>query len=129
VDRLAILDHGRVIVEGSPASLKEGLSSDLRLELVLEPGAELPPMPACVQRSVSQGERILATVPGPLAAEAVAWAQGLHDQDLLEEFSLSPATLEDAYIEFVDRADAERRPGQLPAIAGPVEEATGAADP
>src|SRR5664279_5994812 len=44
VDRLAILDHGRVIVEGSPAQLKERVADDLRLELVPEPRAE-PPAP------------------------------------------------------------------------------------
>ena len=40
VDRLAILDRGRVIAQGTPASLKAEVADDLRLEIVLEPGAE-----------------------------------------------------------------------------------------
>jgi len=106
VDRLAILDHGRVIVEGSPAQLKERVADDLRLELVLEPGAE-PPTPApFVLHTVATGQRILATVPSTAAAAAVGWADALKRAGRVEEFSLAPATLEDVYVELVGRADA-----------------------
>jgi ABC-2 type transport system ATP-binding protein len=106
VDRLAILDHGRVIVEGSPAQLKERVADDLRLELVLEPGAE-PPTPApFVLHTVATGQRILATVPSSAAAAAVGWADALKRAGRVEEFSLAPATLEDVYVELVGRADA-----------------------
>jgi ABC-2 type transport system ATP-binding protein len=129
VDRLAILDHGKVIVEGSPASLKETLSRDLRLELVVEPGATLPQVPACVQRQVRQGDRVVASIQGDSAADAVAWAMGLQEQHLVEEFTLSPATLEDAYIELVDRADADRSPAAVAATTGDLERSSGAAAP
>ena len=106
VDRLAILDHGRVIVEGSPAQLKERIADDLRLELVLEPGA-VPPVPApFVLHTVATGARILATVPATAAAEAVGWADSLKRTGQVEEFALAPATLEDVYVELVGRADA-----------------------
>src|SRR5512141_530521 len=45
VDRLAILDHGRVIVEGTPAELKASMADELRLELALEPAADRPAIP------------------------------------------------------------------------------------
>lgn len=106
VDRLAILDHGRVVVEGSPSELKAGLADDLRLELVLEPGAEPPAMAPFVRGSTLNGHRILATVPAHLASEAAAWGQELRRGRLIEEFSLAPATLEDVYVEVVGRADA-----------------------
>lgn len=106
VDRLAILDHGRVIVEGSPAQLKERVADDLRLELVLEPGAEAPAPAPFVLHTVTTGQRILATVPATSAAEAVGWADGLKRAGLVEEFALTPATLEDVYVELVGRADA-----------------------
>ncbi len=105
VDRLAILDHGRVVVEGSPPELKAELADDLRLELVLEPGAEPPGMAPFVRRSTLNGHRMLATVPAHLASEAAAWGQELRRARLIEEFSLAPATLEDAYVEVVGRAD------------------------
>jgi ABC-2 type transport system ATP-binding protein len=107
VDRLSILDHGRVIVEGTPAELKDGISRDLRLELVLEPGVDEPAMPPWAERSVRAGHRFVVTLEASSAGEAAAWAQALHQQRRLEEFSLAPATLEDAYIAIVDAADAQ----------------------
>ncbi len=106
VDRLAILDHGRVIVEGTPAQLKERVADDLRLELVLEPGAAAPAPAPFILHTVSTGQRILATVPASAAAAAVGWADGLKRAGLVEEFALTPATLEDVYVELVGRADA-----------------------
>ncbi len=106
VDRLAILDHGRVVVEGSAPELKARLADDLRLELVLEPGAEPPVMAPFVRRSTVNGRRTLAAVPAQFASEAAAWGQQLRRQRLIEEFSLAPATLEDVYVELVGRADA-----------------------
>ncbi len=106
VDRLAILDHGRVIETGTPAQLKERVADDLRLELVLEPGAVPPPMPDFVLRSVSAGQRHLVTVHAAAAARAVEWVEGLKRAALVEEFRLGPATLEDVYVELVGRADA-----------------------
>jgi len=106
VDRLAILDHGRVIVEGTPASLKERVADDLRLELVLEPGAALPELPPFVGRPVGAGQRHLATLPAEAAAQAVAWAEAARRGGSVEEYHLGPATLEDVYVELVGRADA-----------------------
>ena len=106
VDRLAILDRGRVIAQGTPAELKDGIVHDLRLELVLEAGAVAPPPAAFVRRYLPNGSRAIATVPATQAGEAVAWAQSLRGDGVVEEFSLAPATLEDVYIELVGRADA-----------------------
>jgi len=106
VDRLAILDHGRVIETGTPAQLKERVANDLRLELVLEPGAALPEVPAFVLRAVGAGQRRLATIPAIAAADAVAWVEGLQRAGSVEEYRLGPATLEDVYVELVGRADA-----------------------
>ena len=46
VDRLAILDHGRVVAQGTPAELKTSTADELRLDLTLEPGARPPAIPA-----------------------------------------------------------------------------------
>ncbi len=106
VDRLAILDHGLVIETGTPAQLKERVADDLRLELVLEPGPQPPPMPEFVGHAVSAGQRHLATVHASAAARAVGWADGLKHAGVIEEYRLGPATLEDVYVELVGRADA-----------------------
>jgi len=108
VDRLGIIDHGRVIVEGTPADLKASVSHDVRLELVLEPGVDAPPLPAFLRNPSQAVQRITGTVPAAHAADAAAWAQSLHEAGRLEEFALGPATLEDVYVALVDRADAAR---------------------
>jgi ABC-2 type transport system ATP-binding protein len=116
VDRLAILDHGRVIVEGSPAELKGSVSRDLRLELVLEPGTTEPPLAELLRNPTRTGQRISGTVAAERAAEAASWSQSLHASGRLEEFTLAPATLEDVYVALVDRADA----GPSPVTGDPV---------
>jgi ABC-2 type transport system ATP-binding protein len=119
VDRLAILDHGRVLTAGTPADLKAGIAEDLRLELVLEPGADAPAIPSFGVLATADGSpdtagtnRLIATVPDRFAGDAAAWAQGLRRAGRIEEFSLTPATLEDAYVALVGAAqtaiDADR---------------------
>lgn len=105
VDRLAILDHGRVVVEGTPADLKERVADDLRLEVVLEPGAVLGELPSFVLGAVGSGGRHVATVPAAAAGPAVAWAEALQRAGRIEEYRLGPATLEDVYVELVGRPD------------------------
>lgn len=121
VDRLAILDRGRVIAEGTPAELKESVSHDLRLELVIEPGGEPPPLAPFLRHPAANGARIVGTVPAGIAGQAAAWAEGLRQAGSLEEYSLAPATLEDVYVEIVDRAEARRERPDGPA--------TGSAEP
>ncbi len=87
VDRLAILDHGRVVVEGTPAPLKERVADDIRLELVLEPGAPSTPMPDFVLHAVGAGQRHVATVQprprrprrsaGRKGSSAAAWSRSI----------------------------------------------------
>ena len=106
VDRLAILDHGRVIETGTPGELKERVADDLRLELVLEPGMALGDVPTFVLGAVGSGQRHVATIPTTAAGEAVAWAEALKRGGRVEEYRLGPATLEDVYVALVGRADA-----------------------
>jgi ABC-2 type transport system ATP-binding protein len=102
VDRLAILDHGRVIAEGTPADLKSSIADDLRLELVVDPDAEAIERPPFAGPYRIAGNRLLATVPMSHAADAASWAGSLRRTGRIEEFALAPATLEDAYIALVE---------------------------
>jgi ABC-2 type transport system ATP-binding protein len=104
VDRLAVLDHGRVLTEVSPAELKARIGDSLRLELVLDPTATSPERPQFLGTHTLEGNRMVATVPAALAGEAASWARDLRRTGRIEEFSLSPATLEDIYVELVGAA-------------------------
>lgn len=100
VDRLAVLDAGRVVAEGTPAQLKTGLEHELRLDLTLEPGRSTSP-PPFVLRYDPKGQHARAIVESVDAAPAVEWAQSLRASGVIAEFSLTPATLEDAYVDLV----------------------------
>jgi ABC-2 type transport system ATP-binding protein len=104
VDRLAILDEGRVIAEGTPAELKGGLGTNLRLELVVDAEAMELPLAPFDGSGTPVGNRRVYGVPAAAAGQAVAWAESLAKAGLIEEFTLGPATLEDVYIELVEGA-------------------------
>ena len=78
-----------------------GIAEELRLELVLDSATEAIEMPQFTGPHALIGNRIVATVPAGLVAEAATWARDLRRTGRIEEFSLSPATLEDAYVALV----------------------------
>ncbi len=54
VDRLALIDEGRLVAEGTPSSLKSADRGNLRLQVMLVPGAETPALPGwCASPSAS----------------------------------------------------------------------------
>jgi ABC-2 type transport system ATP-binding protein len=101
VDRLAILDSGGVVGAGTPAALKSDLGSWLHLELVLEPGADRPELPAFFERPTPAGRRLIGEIRNDAVGEAIAWSSHMRDEGVFEEFSLGPATLEDVYVRHV----------------------------
>jgi ABC-2 type transport system ATP-binding protein len=114
VDRLAVLDHGRVVVEGTPAELKASMADELRLDLALEPGADRPAVPLFASPLTLAGPHLLVTVPVALASEAAAWAAAERRAGRVEEFSLGPATLEDVYVALAGQAEVRPFPAVEP---------------
>ena len=98
VDRLAIVDNGRVVSTGTPAALKAELRAPLRVELVLEPGAAAPAGPGFAGPAVTVGRRVYVDVALDDVGAAVAWAKAQQDGRTVAEFSLGPASLEDVYV-------------------------------
>jgi ABC-2 type transport system ATP-binding protein len=101
VDRLAVIDKGRVAAAGTAASLKAAAGDHMRLDLSLEPGCEPSDIPSFLEDPVRGGNRLLAQVRTSDIHHAVAWAQGLREEGRIEEFALSPTTLEDVYVRIV----------------------------
>jgi ABC-2 type transport system ATP-binding protein len=101
VDRLAIIDQGKIRDIGTPASLKESEGDDMRLELTLEPKTKEPTLPAFFKQPVVISRRIVGRVSPADIPTAMNWARDLKDNDTIEEFTLGPATLEDVYIQLV----------------------------
>ena len=105
VDRLAIIDQGRLISQGTPGSMKDETSGYLRLELTLEPEAVLDPVPGFLLNPVNGGRRLIGSVLETDVGKVVEWASHLRMTHMIEEFSIGPATLEDAYLSKVGRAE------------------------
>ena len=111
VNRLAIIDQGRVIGQGTPATLKESEGESLRLELILEPDKELPRSPDFLLQSLTSNRRLVTKIGKDSVIPAIEWACSLKEDGIIEEFSLGPTTLEDAYVRRVGRLDAVELPG------------------
>jgi len=105
VDRLAIIDRGMVVGVGTPGSMKNGEADYLRLELLIEPEAQLPQLPAFLTHTVNGGRRLIGRVDSSQMNQAVLWANQMKGNRVVEEFSLGPSTLEDVYIRKIGRAD------------------------
>ena len=98
VDRLAIISAGRLIAEGTPSSLKAGDRGHLRLQVMLVPDAETPPLPPWVRQHVRVGHNLITTIDEADAASGIGWAAGLIDCGQAEEYALGATTLEDVYV-------------------------------
>ncbi|WP_435113413.1 ABC transporter ATP-binding protein [Nocardiopsis synnemataformans] len=112
MDELAVLDRGRVAAAGSPSQLRGAEGEELRLELSLpldgeDPSERFDELPVRFARRARSGRRVLLTLAASDAANAVAWATALRTADRIEGYTLSPITLEDAYLAVTADADAE----------------------
>jgi len=124
VDQLAILDRGRVLATGTPASLSASAHGRLTVELDLAPGAE-PDWPQAVGATSRSRLRATGTVHAEDAADVVRWAQSAVDAGTVERYSLSAASLEDVYVRLVgpdragspDPADPEPTDAELEVVA------------
>ncbi|MFN2590795.1 MAG: ABC transporter ATP-binding protein [Actinomycetota bacterium] len=118
VDRLAIIDHGRVVGDGTPAAIKRELGATLRIEVVLDPLASPPAVPPFLRGPVVVGRRFVADVRPAEVSEAVIWARTLQERRIAEEFSVGPATLEDAYVRWVQPRGEDEGVGAHAAAVG-----------
>ena len=99
VDRLAVIDNGRLIAEGTPSAMKASDRGHLRLQLMIAPGRDAPVPPAFVRRSTLVGHNLISVIDDDNAAVGIKWAQETIGAGVAEEYALSATSLEDAYIE------------------------------
>jgi ABC-2 type transport system ATP-binding protein len=99
--RIAIIDGGRVVAQGSPAELKQRIA-EKRLELVLVDA------PAFEQSARSLADRAISSDPSRLVIRVATDGSAAHVRALLDEvdparrsverFSLHSATLDDVFL-------------------------------
>ncbi|HEY8481678.1 MAG TPA: ATP-binding cassette domain-containing protein, partial [Spirillospora sp.] len=100
-DRISVIDHGRVIADGSPATLKRLIGGD-RVEVVVRDPADLPAATAAVARVASAEPRVdedAARVHAPVTERVAALAEvarTLQDEGIeVEDVGLRRPTLDE----------------------------------
>lgn len=107
VDRVMIIDQGRVMAHGSPGALKRGLDRALRLDVYVRLGSKLATAPA-VLSELGQGYQVR---PGHLrflltrdrASRAMAVLLAEETRQAIDDFRLAPPSLEDVYLHMRDK--------------------------
>jgi ABC-2 type transport system ATP-binding protein len=94
LDRVAVVDRGRVIACDTPGRLKALVSDDVRLELVWR---DEPPEHPLRSRAVVDGRRWSLRMPATQARAALAELTTGATLALLDDFTLATPTLEDVY--------------------------------
>jgi ABC-type multidrug transport system ATPase subunit len=92
IGRFAIIDHGRILREGTPAAMRSLVSDRLRLELTAAAG--LAPHPALQSDPLAAGHYLFEQ--GDLGAVST-WLQLLRDRGEVLDFRIGPPTLDDIY--------------------------------
>ncbi|MFJ4867793.1 ABC transporter ATP-binding protein [Streptomyces sp. NPDC088757] len=100
LDRVAVLDHGRVIACDTPAGLKERVAGEVRVELVWRETAPLHLPEVTALRGLAQetGRRWVLRLAPDAARAAVATVTGGAAFAALDDFTLATPSLEDVYL-------------------------------
>ena len=106
VDRLALIDTGRIVAQGTPSSLKAGDGRRLQLRVSLLPGVDAPQSPTFVRSGTQRRRRLQFLIDEGDAPDAIRWAGGLVEAGTAEEYALGASTLEDVYIRLIGRGNA-----------------------
>ncbi|MFE0580923.1 ABC transporter ATP-binding protein [Streptomyces sp. NPDC058874] len=100
LDRVAVIDQGKVIACDTPTALKARVSGEVRLELVWREGAplEVPEVARLRERAVESGRRWVLRLAPDEARAAVASVTGGPAFSALDDFTLATPSLEDVYL-------------------------------
>ncbi|MFF4102407.1 ABC transporter ATP-binding protein [Streptomyces sp. NPDC001903] len=100
LDRVAVIDQGRVIACDSPAGLKARVSGEVRLELVWRERAplEVPEVARLHADAAESGRRWVLRLAPEEARAAVAAVTGGPAFAALDDFTLATPSLEDVYL-------------------------------
>ncbi|MFE2039659.1 ABC transporter ATP-binding protein [Streptomyces sp. NPDC059477] len=100
LDRVAVLDRGRVIACDTPTGLKERVAGEVRVELVWRERAPLdvPEVAALREAAVESGRRWTLRLAPDEARAVVATVTGGAAFAALDDFTLATPSLEDVYL-------------------------------
>jgi ABC-2 type transport system ATP-binding protein len=106
VDRLAVINEGRLVDQGTPSSLKAGDRGCMRMLVMLVPGTPDPVQPGFVMSSTRVSHNLATLISEQDVGKAIEWAQGLIASGQAEEYALGATSLEDVYIRLTGEVSA-----------------------
>lgn len=110
VDRIAILDQGKFLAQGTPSAIKSAVSDRMRLEIRLIKELADSDLPNWAPIAYRNGSQMLCSLHPSSAPLAIRWATEQVDQGLILDYSLSPMTMEDVYIELTAGKEKSNEP-------------------
>ncbi|MEU1664112.1 ABC transporter ATP-binding protein [Streptomyces sparsogenes] len=107
LDRVAVLERGRVIACDTPAGLKALVADEVRVELVwrAEPPLEAPGVAALREAARASGRRWTLRMAPEQARAAIATVTGGPAFAALDDFTLATPSLEDVYLALGGRSE------------------------
>jgi ABC-2 type transport system ATP-binding protein len=107
LDRVAVLERGRVIACDTPAGLKALVADEVRLDLVWrgEPPLEVPEVAALREAALASGRRWTLRMAPDQARAAIATVTGGPAFAALDDFTLATPSLEDVYLALGGRSE------------------------
>ncbi|QKY69388.1 ABC transporter ATP-binding protein [Lentibacillus sp. CBA3610] len=106
VDRVAIMDKGKILIQGDPSEVKSSVGDRMRIELSLEKELKHIEVPSWALSSHQNGSRLVFSMDPSKVSSTVNWAKDQADKGLVIDYALSPTTIEDAYIELTAKKEA-----------------------
>ncbi|TDL49739.1 ABC transporter ATP-binding protein [Paenibacillus dendritiformis] len=105
VDRVAILNKGRFLAEGTPAEIKSTVNNLIRVEVSHVTSIQQLQTPVWALSSNSQASRSVFSVNPDSVPDVIEWARNKVDEGEIMDYSLSPTTLEDVYVELTSKGE------------------------
>jgi len=100
VDRLAIIDHGRVAAAGRPGELRRGQPAPLRFDATRT--GELS-VPSFLVEPRQLGARLSGGLTDDDVDAALTWCRARQHEGVIDGYTIGPVTLEDIYIDVIGR--------------------------
>ncbi|MGG4394065.1 ABC transporter ATP-binding protein [Paenibacillus thiaminolyticus] len=105
VDRVAILNKGKFLAEGTPAEVKSSVSNLIRVEVSHVTSVQQIQAPRWALSTHSQASRSVFSVKPDSVLDVIEWARNKVDEGEIMDYSLSPTTLEDVYVELTSKGE------------------------
>lgn len=103
VDRVAIMDKGKILTQGDPSEVKSLVEDRMRIELSLGKEFKNIEIPDWALSPHQNGSRLIFSLNPSKVSSAIDWARNQEDNGLVIDYSLSPTTIEDVYIELTSK--------------------------